>query len=433
MTIKTQLESLLTLLSTGALACAGCSQLEDRVEAPSETSTCYPLQMRNDLPWFGSNSTTLTTWLDSRGCEKDPSFSADPDLRPVALFDWDNTILKNDIGDAITFHLLLHDKVLQPPSQDWTKTSGYMTAEGAAALTAACGTTVAAGKPLPTSTNTACANEILSMYVDNLTTGGAPGFAGHDYRRMEPTYAWTAQLMAGYTHAQIEQMTLDAAGPQLEAAMGTTQVVGSRTVNGWLRIYPQIVELIKLARSRGYDVWIITASPQDVVRAVSRLAGIEPDHVIGIRSMTDAAGKLTYAFEGCGPVADGNQSLISYIEGKRCWVNKVVFGDKTATAMDRRRDPRQVFAAGDSDTDIEFLRDSVYKLAINRNKKELMCFAYRNEGKSWLINPMFIEPKAKQATFYPCSTTACKASDGSAGPCRDESGAVIPDQADKVF
>jgi phosphoserine phosphatase len=379
---------------------------------------------------FGTNRATVTGWLDGRGCDN-PSY--DPAKRPIALFDWDNTVLKNDIGDAITFHLVSQGLVLQPPAQDWKQTSAYMTDEGAAALTAACGTQVPAGMPLPTKTNTACADEILSMYIDNRTTGGMTAFAGHNYRRMEPTYAWTAQLLAGRTHAEVEKLTLAAAEPMLKAMVGATQVVGTRTVNGWLRVYPQIVDLIKVARTRGFDVWVITASPNDVVRAVAPLAGIDPDRVIGIRSMTDMKGKLTYSFEGCGPVADNQQSMISYIEGKRCWVNKVVFGDKTAAAIERRRDPRQVFAAGDSDTDIDFLRDSTFKLVINRNKAEIMCFAYRNEGMSWRVNPMFIEPRARLMTPYPCSTTACKAADGTPGPCLDETGAVIPDQMDRVF
>jgi phosphoserine phosphatase len=421
-----------SLLLAGALAFAGCADDIEAGEsaAPAASSSCYPLEMRNDFPWYGSNSDKLTGWLDAKGCK---SASYDPAQRPVALFDWDNTILKGDIGDAITFHVIAHDQVLQPPNQDWKQTSAYMTDEGAAALTAACGTTVPAGKPLPTSTNLACADEILSMYIDEVTRAGAPAFAGQNYRQIEPAYAWTAQLLAGHTHAQIEQMARDAAEPQLAAKIDATQVVGTRTVAAWMRIYPQMSELIKAARSRGFDTWVITASPNDVVRALAPLAGIPPERVIGIRSMTDAAGKLTYKFEGCGPVPDGEQSLITYVEGKRCWVNKVVFGDKTEAAIERRRDPRQVLAAGDSDTDIEFLRDSVYKLVLNRNKKELMCYAYRNEGDSWRVNPMFIEPKAKQTTLYPCSTTACKLADGTAGPCFDEAGKMIPDQADKVF
>ena len=62
--------------------------------------------------------------------------------KPVALFDWDNTIIKNDFGDAVTFHAIAHDKVRQPPNQDWKATSKFMTDDAATALTTACGTTV---------------------------------------------------------------------------------------------------------------------------------------------------------------------------------------------------------------------------------------------------------------------------------------------------
>jgi len=428
--LMTKLE---TVFLAGALAFAGCSDPDDDDAddpAPPPSSSCNPLDMRTDLAWYGPNRETLTGWLDSRGCESE---GYDPAAKPIALFDWDNTVLKNDIGDAITFHLVSHDQVLQPPGQDWKQTSGYLTEAAATALTAACGTEVPAGEPLPTSTNLACADEILGIYIDGKTRAGEAAFAGHDHRRMEPAYAWTAQLLAGHTRAEVRQLTLDAARPQLAAPIGTTQVVGTRTVNGWLRIYGQVTELFKAARSRGFEIWLITASPTDVVRAVAKRVGVEPAHVIGIRSLTDDAGKLTYAFEGCGPVPDGEQSMISYIEGKRCWINKVIFGDTTAAAIERRRDPRQVFAAGDSDTDIDFLRDATYKLVLNRNKSEIMCHAYLNEGNSWLVNPMFIEPRARRAALYPCSTTACKQADGTSAPCLDEGGAVIPDQSDTVF
>ena len=110
----------LAILSlVGALAAAGCTtDLIDEASrpAPAATSTCLPLELRSDLSWYGTNAKTLTGWLDARGCAS-PTY--DLAQRPVALFDWDNTILKNDIGDAITFHLVAHDLVLQPPNQDW--------------------------------------------------------------------------------------------------------------------------------------------------------------------------------------------------------------------------------------------------------------------------------------------------------------------------
>ncbi|MBA3463576.1 MAG: HAD family hydrolase [Deltaproteobacteria bacterium] len=401
----------------------------DAPVTPVDKCVTQPTPLDPALPWFGSNRADLTTWLDAAGC-KSPGY--DPAKKPIVTLDWDNTISKNDFGDAITFYLIANGKVRQPPAQDWKQTSAYLTDAAALALTAACGTTVPAGQPLPT-TNTACTDEMLAIYTTSKTRAGAVAFAGHNARWIEPSYAWTAQLMAGNTHAEIQSYMMAAATPQLAAAEGTTQTIGTTTgLNAWLRIYPQSKDLITALKSRGYDVWVITASPQDAIGAVSQMAGIASDHVIGIRSKTDSSGKLTYKFEGCGTVPDDQQQMISYIQGKRCWINKVIYGDTTANAMRRRPDgQRQYFGAGDSDTDLEFLKDSTYKLVINRNKSELMCHAYDNEGGTWRVNPMFIGPKAVQPA-YACPTTACKDENLAAVPCRDMGGNVIPAQADTV-
>ena len=92
-----------------------------------------------------------------------------------------------------------------------------------------------------------------------------------------------------------------------------------------------------------------------------------------------------------------------------------------------------MFAAGDSDTDIEFLRDATYKLVLNRNKKELMCHAYYNEGEQLAREPDVHRAESPAGRAVPCSTTACKRADGTSAPCLDENGAVIPDQADTVY
>ncbi|CAM5369309.1 haloacid dehalogenase-like hydrolase [Streptomyces tanashiensis] len=46
---------------------------------------------------------------------------------------------------------------------------------------------------------------------------------------------------------------------------------------------------------------------------------------------------------------------------------------------------------------------------------------------------MFIEPKKRKTSAYPCSTTGYTASDGTAGPVRRTDGSIVPDQADTVF
>ncbi|WP_241472241.1 hypothetical protein [Mycolicibacterium neoaurum] len=102
-------------------------------------------------------------------------------------------------------------------------------------------------------------------------------------------------------------------------------------------------------------------------------------------------------------------------------------------AYQQQPEPRRAaFGAGDSDTDISFLDDAtVLRLAINRNKDELMCTAYDNADGRWIINPMFIDP-AEQAEPYSCATEGYIEPDGGTGPLRRADGTLVPDQTDSV-
>jgi hypothetical protein len=403
----------------------------DAPPPPVDLCDQTPSDLRTDLAWYGDNRATLQAWLDTAGCK---SATYDKTHKPIALWDWDNTISKNDFGDAITYYMVANGKVLQPPNQDWQQTSPFLTADAVSALTTACGTTVAAGQPLPTNTTAYanCADEILFIYDNATTRGGLAAFAPGNFRRNVPDFAWTPQLMAGYTHAELQQFTLAAVTPMLAATEGATQTIGTTVENGWLRIYDQQKDLIHAAQTRGYDVWIITASPQDTIGAVAPMVGVAYDHVVGIRSMLDANSKTTYKFEGCGPYPDNQTDVIPNIQGKRCFINRFVFGDTTPTAIERRPDgQRQVFASADTDADLEFLRDAKYKLVINRNKSDVMCHAYYNEHDTWRVQPMFIEPKAAKTSAYACGTAFVDEL-GVAGPSRDEGGNLIPDQTDSV-
>lgn len=401
--------------------------------------TCVTLDA--SLSWYGKNRDTLDQMMRTNGvC----SASYDGKQKPVAIFDWDNTVVKNDVGDATFFYMLAHDLILQPPMKNWRFTSRYLTADATAALDAACGALAQAGSALPTSSSMACAKEILTIYTDGKTVAGKTAFAGWDYRRMEPSYAWVAQLLSGYSAAQIQATASAAKTENLAKPIDSKQTIGGVQVTNWVRIYDQMKDLIRKLQQNGFDVWVVSASPQPIVEVWGAEVGVSADHVIGIRSV-EQGGKYTYDLMGCGDVPNGSNdgagnvtgnSLITYIDGKRCWMNRVIYGDVSASALTRQADlkKRPIFGAGDSDTDITFLQDATaLKLAINRNKKELMCNAYGNAGGTWIINPMFIQPRSQQTTPYSCSTTACKDAVGVSVPCRNETGALIPDQADSVY
>jgi len=379
--------------------------------------------------WYGDNAARIDAMLDE--------LAAASAERTVAVFDWDNTIIKNDVGDATMFWMLRHDKLLQPAS--WAETSRWLTPAAATALTTACAALAEPGQPLPTSalTSAACTDEIVSVYYDGATLTGEDAFAGWDHRTIEPAYAWTVQLQAGHTLDDLRKFADAAIAEGLAADEGAEQTVGTTTgLAAYLRVYPAMQDLIATLQADGVDVWVLSASSQPLVESFAARVGVAADHVVGVRAILDSDGKTTPHLQGCGDVADGDDTLITYLEGKRCWMNTAIFGVEGAAARTVQTDTalRPAFAAGDSDTDVAFLQDATrLRLVLNRNKKELMCNAYNDAGGNWLINPMFIDPKPELADGYACSTDACSAADGSKTACADERGSPIADQKDTVF
>ncbi|MEV0321279.1 HAD family hydrolase [Streptomyces sp. NPDC050658] len=418
-----------------AVAAAGLVTVQATAQAiqpaRSEPRTCPTLSVSDG--WYGENKARLQRMIEEYG-DCGPRHHKGG-ARPVATFDWDNTVIKNDVGDATMFWLLRNGKIRTPERGDWHTTSRYLTDPAAKALATACPATgTGTGTTLPTERDTGCADEIASVYGEGTTTKGDAAFAGFDHRRMEPQYAWLAQLTRGWSAHQVKGFAAAARKENLAAPAGTEQTVGTGKFTGWVRYYDQQRDLIRTLKKAGFDVYVVSASPEPVAEVWAKSVGVDARHTIGIRSVT-AHGKLTARLKGCGTVKDGDDSMITYIDGKRCWINQEIYGVRGPAAEKvQPADRRQVFAAGDSDTDISFLRDATaLRLVLNRNKNELMCRAYDNRDGRWLVNPMFIEPKGKKADPYPCAGTGYTERDGEEGPVRRTDGSVIPDQQDTVY
>ena len=420
------------LVTLALAALGGCADPlpDDEPELAAAEQAC-----QTDLPlletdgWFADNRERINQMIVELG-RRSPGY--DHHRKPVVTLDWDNTITKNDTGDRFTFYLLQHDLVLQPRDREWANVSEHLSDAARAALAAACGPLAEPGRPLPTSTSSACASEIYAAYLLERTVAGLPAWK---YATVTPyanyTYLLTAQLMAGHKPQDVRRYARAALAEGLAAPIGATSTIGQYTDNGWIRIYDQSRELISVLQDNGFDVWIVTASPQLVIEAVAdELVGVRPDHVIGIRQVV-RHGRVTADTEGCGPVPTGANTMMTFDEGKRCWINKEIFDEPAARQLAVNPDParRPVFAAGDSDTDIAFVKDAtVLKLAINRAKIQLMCNALANYHDTWLFQPMFIQPRARRTTPYPCST----ARDARGALIVDEAGQPIPDQLEPL-
>ena len=121
---------------------------------------------------------------------------------------------------------------------------------------------------------------------------------------MEPSYAWVAQLQAGYDRAAIAGITNFAMGENLNNPIDTKQMIGGVAVTHWARVYEPIRDLIAKMKKNGFDVWIVSASPQTMIEIWAMTVDVAADHVIGIRNLQQG-GLYTYDLQGCGDVPDG--------------------------------------------------------------------------------------------------------------------------------
>lgn len=305
------------------------------------------------------------------------AFLADEARRPgrkVAVFDWDNTVIKNDIGDAFFIGML--DRGLVADPGDWRRTSPYLTDAAVAALEKG-----------------ATPEIIFTLYNAQKTPDGAPAFAGYDPRITEAAYAWLGHLLAGNTPDEIRRATCEIFEQQLKNPIGATRRIGNDTIADYIRIYPQIADLIGGLERSGFEVWVVSATPKYIIDPCAAMVGIPQERVIGIENVVGPDGKLTYDLIGCGPY--GNDSrIISFRDGKRCWINETIFGmtagDPLLPNPDLTKRPR--FGAGDSDGDISFLEDTTgLRLFIDKGRPlDAARAACENRDGRWLIQEPFI-------------------------------------------
>ncbi|MFG3256560.1 haloacid dehalogenase-like hydrolase [Streptomyces sp. NPDC048172] len=407
--------------------------------APAQAETPHKSQHRHHCPqlskklsWFGENRAKLQRTIDERGTCSDDRRGGKRTHRPVAAFDWDNTVVKNDSTDATIVWALKHDKILRPKS--WSATSKWLTPAAHKALTEACGTDVPVGSPLPTSKNAACADEILEVRGEAKTMGGEEAFEGDwNHRRTVPEYAWVPQLFAGHTVPELRAYARAARDEALAAPVGSEQKIGTHTVPAYSRYYAQQKDLIRTLQKAGFDTYIVSAGSEPVAEEWATGVGIDRKHTIAIRSVLKH-GKITTAMEGCGDVPAGQGEAIPYMDGKRCVINEQIFGVDGDDAWEKQKPSRRIaVGGGDADTDVTFVGDATgTHLVLNRNKPEIMCRGYDDADGRWAVNPMFIEPLPVKSEPYPCATEGFTNPDGSLGPVRRDDGSVIPDQRDSA-
>ncbi|MBP7433923.1 haloacid dehalogenase-like hydrolase [bacterium] len=317
------------------------------------------------IGWNGNNRTIIAEFIEKNRCDNCKT-------KPVAVFDWDNTVVFNDIGDYFFSWMLEHDLFKYP---DWKKASPYLTDEAVTIIKENCPDESGFIK----GSDHKCFQILTDIYVKGTLPDGSAAFTGFDPDLYQPAYAFLSHLLAGYSVKDLEILCEQA----VKEAVQEEEVL----------IYPEMQWLIDELFKTGFDVWIISASPQILVETFAKRAGIDPKNVVGVRNVTEN-GLLTYDLKGCGPFRDKDNRMMTYRIGKRCWMNELIFGITGTTALLPAEDlsKRPLFAAGDSDTDVHFMMDAKgLRLLINRNKPEITKMAVENIDRLWIINEPFIK------------------------------------------
>jgi phosphoserine phosphatase len=317
--------------------------------------------------WFPENLAQITRKL--REITARPAMA-----RPVAVFDFDNTCIFRDVGQAVFRRQLQRLRYRLHPGQlaaVLPPIKGELAGRPMAAIAAALCAAYQRLWPLIVANDLEQAR-LLPQY--RLFTVLLLWFVDKARRddRLGPRYVlpFMARLLAGFSVAEVRQMAVEEvlltqAEPLLDETVvcEAPEPLGSlaATYPLGLHAHPEMLALMRYLALMGIDSYVISASTEWLVEGAAQLLGfpVDRDHIFGIRVGLDAEETLT--------VNDPEAYPVTFREGKAEIVNQWI----NATP---------VLAAGDADTDYEMLTlpGVDIRLLINRRQNGLISSLYQD-------------------------------------------------------
>lgn len=320
--------------------------------------------------WFPPNLARITARLPPHPGHGSTAVAT----RPVAVFDFDNTCVFRDVGQAVFRYQLLHLRYGLEPS--------------ALAAILPCLEGDLAGRPLTlvTATLVAAYGRLWPLISDHrqaearrrpeyrLFTTLLLWFVDQARRdqRLGPCFVlpFMAKLLAGQSLAQLRQLaaevvlaaqaeplieeTLECDGPEPLGRLAASYPLG-------LHAFPEMQALMQRLQRQGIDCYVVSASTEWLVKEAVRLLDfpVAADHIFGIRVRVDGGGVLT--------TADAEDYPITFRAGKAEIISRFITGSP-------------VLVAGDADTDFEMLTlpAVAVRLLLNRNQSGLISTLYQD-------------------------------------------------------
>lgn len=278
--------------------------------------------------WSAANARRIEAVLQQYG---NTGAGYSPARQPYVVFDWDNTSIMNDCEEALFMYQIEHlafqldpdafARVLRDeiPDGPFKVEAGYVTRDGQPVLMHNLAADISADYRILYALKADPSHSVS----DNLARMQA-SLEFQDFRAklyfmyeaicdtypLEIGYKWIIKFFTGMTPPQLQALALEAISHGLGDALrkvkyqsppdlpGQAGIVSTSFFHG-LRINDDIVSLMHTLRSNGIEVFVSTASLDDVVRVFAGHPhfgyGVAPDNVIGLRlEMLD--GRYTSAY-----------------------------------------------------------------------------------------------------------------------------------------
>lgn len=294
--------------------------------------------------------------------------------RRIATFDWDQTMMRGDIGDLALARCLdvAPDHPLPPAVPHLVPAARRALDDAPPALRARLAAHVALRGALP---------------------DGTPAFAPAERPGYRATYGFLAQLVChGRTEDEVRALGRAVFARAEAAPIGAPGDAAGVPIEGFARLHAPMVELAAALEAVGVEVHVVSASPQALVEAVAALAGIPASRVVGVRFERGADGRMTGTFARCGHEPP-THPVMSWGHGKRRWIERAILGlgPTDEDAPSRAPVGLSVLAAGDSEGDLAMLEDAGVRVVLDRGAPALAA-RVASDPDRWLAQPLFVAP-----------------------------------------
>ncbi|MCB1324308.1 MAG: haloacid dehalogenase-like hydrolase [Leptospiraceae bacterium] len=253
----------------------------------------------------------------------------------LAAFDFDNTLIFNDLGEAVMNYLVLQALLAGDREEFWQGLSEEPVRPDIDRLR---GWWNSYRDTEDESDYLRFADALLSTYDRTYHEVG-----------LEAAYRWSRFIFAWQNAEELKKISRHVLDDELLQTPREEKLPSGYVVNRGIRIYAEVKQLMHTLRGRGWELRVVTASPREVIQAVIGDWGLQPEQVLGMQLSRDSNGMLLPEILEPMPFQAGKVELL-------------------AAACDGRRPD---LAIGDSSGDRDLLASAGLGILFDRGYREL--------------------------------------------------------------